>query len=95
MCDIGDEAINLGGRLDGECPICWEIDQGAPCPDCHRTARPVSSELVSYALLVLATGTELDRAITYLKDTGSPEKASGRLLLRAAERALRQAGDIE
>jgi hypothetical protein len=48
-----------------------------------------------YALLVLATGTPLDRAITYLKDTGSPQHARGRLLLRAAEKALREAGDIE
>jgi hypothetical protein len=51
--------------------------------------------LWAYALLMLATDTPTDRAITYLKDTGSPQHARGRLLLRAAERALREAGDIE
>lgn len=51
--------------------------------------------LWEYALLVIALGHEVDRAIVYLKDCdGSPEHAKGRLLLRAAERALREAGDI-
>ena len=47
-----------------------------------------------YARLVLATNTPLDNAAAYLKDTGSPEAATGRLLLRAAERALRKSGDM-
>lgn len=48
-----------------------------------------------YALLVEATSTPLDRAIAYLRDCGrEPEQAKGRLLLRAAERALRRAGEI-
>ena len=48
-----------------------------------------------YALLVLATDTEYERAVVYLKDCGgSPAHAKGRLLLRAAERALRAAGDL-
>lgn len=46
-----------------------------------------------YALLVLVTNTPFDRAVAYLQDTGSPEAAEGRLLLRAAERSLRQTGD--
>lgn len=53
------------------------------------------ADLEDYALLVLATDTPIDRAITYLKDTGSPLHARGRLLLRAAERALRAAGEVE
>lgn len=52
--------------------------------------------LWEYARLVVVLGHPVDRAITYLKDcNGSPEHAKGRLLLRAAERALRDAGDIE
>ena len=51
--------------------------------------------LHEYALLILATETPIDRAIAYLKDTGSPESATGRLLMRAAERAFRAAGDTE
>lgn len=51
--------------------------------------------LWEYARLVVVLGHEVDRAIVYLKDCdGSPEHAKGRLLLRAAERALREAGDI-
>ncbi len=56
---------------------------------------PKWHELHEYALLVLATETPIDRAIAYLKDTGSPESATGRLLLRAAERALRESGDTQ
>jgi len=55
----------------------------------------VEPTLYDYAALVLATGTPFDRARTYLQDTGSPESATGRLLLRAAEKSLRKAGDIE
>ena len=51
------------------------------------------AELLHYTNLVLATNTELERAQTYLRDTGSPKAAEGRLLLRAAERSLRQTGD--
>jgi hypothetical protein len=50
--------------------------------------------LMDYALVAEVTDTPLDRAIVYLKDTGSPQHALGRLLLRAAERALREAGDV-
>jgi hypothetical protein len=50
--------------------------------------------LWAYALLVLATDTPINRAIAYVKDTGSPEHARGRLLLRAAERALRASGEL-
>ncbi len=46
-----------------------------------------------YALLILVTNTPFERAVAYLKDTGSPEAAEGRLLLRAAERSLREYGD--
>lgn len=46
-----------------------------------------------YALLVMVTNTPFERAVTYLSDTGSPEAAEGRLLLRAAERSLREYGD--
>lgn len=53
----------------------------------------VSQELMDYALVAEVTDTPLDRAIVYLKDTGSPKHALGRLLIRAAERALRAAGD--
>jgi len=56
--------------------------------------RTVEPTLYEYAALVLATGTPLDRAVAYLEDTGSPGHATGRLLLRAAERALRAAGDL-
>ncbi len=61
--------------------------------------RIVPDGLWQYARLValladLYDGDILDRATTYLKDCdGSPEHATGRLLLRAAERALRKAGD--
>mgnify|MGYP001583177894 CR=1 FL=1 len=58
-------------------------------PNCDYT------ELWEYARLVIATDHDVDRAIVYLKDTRSPVHAKGRLLLRAAERALRTAGDIE
>ena len=50
--------------------------------------------MIPYARLVLATETPVERAVAYLSDTGSPESASGRLLLRAAERALRASGDV-
>lgn len=46
-----------------------------------------------YAVLILVTMTPFDRAVAYLRDTGSPEAAEGRLLLRAAERSLREYGD--
>lgn len=48
-----------------------------------------------YLLLMLVTKTDFDRGVRYLKDTGSAEAATGRLLLRAAERALRESGDTE
>lgn len=54
--------------------------------------------LKHYARLTLVTKTPEDRATVYLRDTGSPESACGRLLLRAAERALRaysEAGSIK
>ena len=51
--------------------------------------------LLHYAHLSLATDTPLDRTQTYLHDTGSPEAAEGRLLLRAAERSLREYGDTQ
>ena len=56
------------------------------------TKKPRCPALQAYALLVVTTATSMGRAITYLEDCGSPEHARGRLLLRAAERALRQAG---
>lgn len=46
-----------------------------------------------YALLVLVTETPFKRAVAYLRDTGSVGAAEGRLLLRAAERSLREYGD--
>lgn len=49
--------------------------------------------LLHYAHLTYITNTPLERAQTYLRDTGSPLAAEGRLLLRAAERALRKVGD--
>lgn len=58
------------------------------------TLPPQMALWYSYARLVLATDTPVDRAVAYLVDTGSPESASGRLLLRAAERALRGSGDL-
>lgn len=55
----------------------------------------VPASLWDYALLVEVTETPLDRAIVYLRDCdGSPEHATGRLLLRAAERVLRAAGEL-
>lgn len=54
----------------------------------------VDPTMYDYAALVLATDTPYDRALAYLRDTGSPKSASGRLLLRAAEKLLRQAGDV-
>lgn len=49
--------------------------------------------LLHYASLSLVTDTSLERAQVYLDDTGSPAAAEGRLLLRAAERSLRETGD--
>lgn len=62
----------------------------------HEINSPMGYDqpLLDYALLVFATSTPIDRALTYLKDTGSPVHATGRLLLRAAERALRANGDM-
>ena len=48
-----------------------------------------------YLLLMMVTNTPFDRGVAYLKDTGSAESATGRLILRAAERALRTSGDTE
>ena len=59
------------------------------------TKKPHSPALEAYAVVVVATATSMGRAITYLNDCLTPEHARGRLLLRAAERALRVAGSIE
>ncbi len=54
-----------------------------------------SPALKHYVRLVLITETPVKRAVTYLRDTGRPDAAKGRLLLRAAERALRTNGEID
>ena len=54
-----------------------------------------SEDLEAYALLLVATCTPMDRAVMYLQDCRTPDLAAGRLLLRAAERALRHAGGLE
>jgi hypothetical protein len=59
----------------------------------HVTANN-NDGMLGYARLVLATDTPVERAVAYLSDTATPQSASGRLLLRAAERALRAAGDL-
>ena len=56
---------------------------------------PRDKDWHQYLLLMMVTNTPFDRGVTYLKDTGSAEAATGRLLLRAAERALRASGDTE
>lgn len=80
MCRIGDETIPAAVELLARALDMRVIDPG----------------LWDYALLVEATGMPFDRAIVYLRDCdGSPEHATGRLLLRAAERALHRAGEID
>lgn len=54
-----------------------------------------SAELNRYARLVLLTETPRHRAAAYLSDTGGVGHATGRLLLRAGERHLRTAGEID
>lgn len=80
-------------------------ENARPCHRCvearaNRLARRLVKEvehtvqvLFQYALLAVVTETPYDRALAYLKDTGSPESARGRLLLRAAERSFREQGD--
>jgi hypothetical protein len=79
MCDISRRQADITVALVG--------------PLDKFTERTIGPEWFAYALLVLATDTPIDRAITYIKDTGSPGHARGRLLLRAAERSLRESGD--
>lgn len=61
------------------------------CPWIHDNLE--TEAIHHYALLVMVTMTPIERAVAYLQDTGSPEAAEGRLLLRAAERSLREYGD--
>lgn len=71
-----------------------EEAEDALCEACPRVPR--DPELEAYALVLVATDTQMDRAIAYLEDCGySAVHAKGRLLLRAAERALRHAGSLD
>lgn len=54
-----------------------------------------SPALQMYVRLALVTETPARRAAAYLRDTGGPEAAEGRLLLRAAERSMRRFGDVD
>jgi hypothetical protein len=84
MCTYGADVDKIVGAI---------LD-GAGMPSNGYTPLVFIRGLWDYAVLVKATKTPINRAITYLKDTGSPEHARGRLLLRAAERSLRESGDV-
>jgi hypothetical protein len=85
MCTLRGDAQSLARRLQEQLNF-------VPA-HVKRLADLTPEEWYKYALLILVTDTPRERAVTYLEDTGSPEAATGRLLLRAAERALREDGD--
>ncbi len=77
MCQLWTNQIDLVERLEKVVPLRYMLGQAG----------------YHYALLILVTNTPFERAVAYLNDTGSPKAAEGRLLLRAAERSLREFGD--
>ncbi len=58
-----------------------------------KRTRYSAARVFDYALLSVVVDVHLERALVYLKDCKTPERARGRLLLRAAERSFREAGD--
>jgi hypothetical protein len=87
MCNLRGDAQSLARQLQEQLSFLLA--------HVKRPADLTPEEWYKYALLVLVTDTPRERAVTYLEDTGDPRAATGRLLLRAAERALRKYGDTQ
>ncbi len=85
MCYLKRDTANLTRHLQSQ--FNFKPSDGVGRPNLSPAA------WYRYALLVLVTDTTGERAQTYLEDTGDPKAAAGRLLLRAAEKALREYGD--
>ncbi len=58
-----------------------------------KRTRYSAARVLDYALLAVVTGVPFERVLVYLRDCKTPENARGRLLLRAAERVLREMGE--
>ena len=86
MCDIHGGVKEIVDYLQEQMNF-------APARSLREHPNLAPREWDKYALLVLVTKTDKARAVTYLEDTGDPKAATGRLLLRAAERSLREYGD--
>lgn len=70
-------------------------DAGLIAAELAKRTRYSRGRVLDYAFLAAVTGVPFDRVLTYLRDCKTPESARGRLLMRAAERVLREMGEAD